>query len=154
MTTFDAIAGLTNACQATPTMITGGQPTADQLKAFKAAGGAVVLDIRDPMEARPFNEPSTAKDLGLEYINVPVVSGQVNAQVIDRILAVLRANKEKQVLFHCASANRVGGALIPYFMLDLGMEEEDATELAMRVGLRSAEYMQVALEYVAANRGK
>jgi hypothetical protein len=75
----------------------------------------------------------------------------VNAQVIDRILEVLRANKEKQVLFHCASANRVGGALIPYFMLDLGMEEEEATELAMRVGLRSAEYMQVALEYVAAH---
>jgi protein tyrosine phosphatase (PTP) superfamily phosphohydrolase (DUF442 family) len=152
MTPFDAVAGITNACQATPTLITGGQPTAEQLQAFKAAGGAVVLDIRDPMEARPMNEPATASGLGLEYVNVPVVSGSLDAPAIDRILGVLRASKEKQVLFHCASANRVGGALVAYFMLDLGMDEEEATELAMRVGLRNAGYLQTALEYVASKR--
>ena len=30
MTTFDALSGIANACQATPTMVTGGQPTAEQ----------------------------------------------------------------------------------------------------------------------------
>ncbi len=149
MSTFDAIAGITNACQVTPNIVSGGQPNADQIAAFKKAGGGVVLDLRDPMEQRPIDEPATVTAAGLEYVNIPIVSGNVTAQHIDRILAVLRANKEKQILFHCASANRVGGALIPYLMLDLGMEEEDATELAMRVGLRSAEYLQVALEYVA-----
>ena len=149
MTAPDPLFGIAYACQATPTLITGGQPTAEQLQAFKAAGGAVVLDIRDPMEPRPLNEPTTAKGLGLEYVNVPVISGELTVAAIDRILEVLRANKEKQVLFHCASANRVGGALVPYFMLDLGMEEEEATELAMRVGLRNAGYLQTALEYVA-----
>ena len=152
MTPSDPLLGIANACQATPTLITGGQPTAEQLKAFKAAGGAVVLDIRDPMEPRPMNEPATAKGLGLEYINVPVASGDLNAAQIDRIRDVLNANKEKKVLFHCASANRVGGALVAYFMLDLGMEEEEATELAMRVGMRNAGYLQTALEYVAGKR--
>jgi hypothetical protein len=38
--------------------------------------------------------------------------------------------------------------MIPYFMLDKGMEEEQATELAMTIGLRSAELMELALEYV------
>jgi protein tyrosine phosphatase (PTP) superfamily phosphohydrolase (DUF442 family) len=151
MTTSDPLFGLANACQATPTLITGGQPTAEQLRAFKAAGGAVVLDIRDPMEQRPLNEPATARELGLDYVNVPVISGELTDAAIERILEVLRANKEKQVLFHCASANRVGGALVPFFMLDLGMEEEEATELAMRVGLRNAGYLQTALEYVAAH---
>ena len=151
MTPFDAVAGIANACQATPTLITGGQPTAEQLAAFKKSGGAVVLDIRDPMEPRPMNEPATAKELGLEYVNVPVVSGELSAAQIDKIRDVLKANREKQVLFHCASANRVGGALVAYFMLDLGMEEEEATELAMRVGLRNAGYLQTALEYVAAH---
>ena len=150
MTTFDALAGLTNACQATPNIVTGGQPTAEQIAAFKKAGGAVVLDIRDPMEPRPMDEPKAVKEAGLEYVNVPVVSGQVSAAQIEKITEVLRANAGKQILFHCASANRVGGSIIPYLMLDLGMEEEDATELAMRIGLRSAEYLQVALEYVAA----
>ena len=152
MTPFDAVAGIANACQATPTLITGGQPSAEQLAAFKKSGGAVVLDIRDPMESRPFSESATVKELGLDYVNIPVVSGQLTEQTIDRILEVLRANQEKQVLFHCASANRVGGALIPYLMLDLGMEEEAATELAMRVGLRNAGYLEAALEYVASHR--
>ena len=152
MTTFDALAGLTNACQATPNIVTGGQPTAQQIAAFKKAGGGVVLDIRDPMEPRPLDEPKTVKDAGLEYVNVPVVSGQVSAAQIEKITEVLRANAGKQILFHCASANRVGGSIIPYLMLDLGMEEEDATELAMRIGLRSAEYLQVALEYVASKK--
>jgi protein tyrosine phosphatase (PTP) superfamily phosphohydrolase (DUF442 family) len=151
MTASDPLFGIANACQATPTLITGGQPTAEQLKAFKSAGGAVVLDIRDPMEPRPLNEPATAQGLGLEYVNVPVVSGELTGMQIDRIREVLKSNKEKQVLFHCASANRVGGALVPYFMLDLGMEEEEATELAMRVGLRNAGYLQTALEYVASH---
>lgn len=153
MTTFDALAGLTNACQATPNIVTGGQPTAEQIAAFKKAGGAVVLDIRDPMEPRPFDEPGTVKGAGLEYVNIPVVSGQVGAVQIERIHEVLKANQGKEILFHCASANRVGGALIPYLMLDLGMEEEDATALAMRVGLRSAEYLQAALDYVEGKKG-
>ena len=59
MSTFDALAGLTNACQATPNIVTGGQPTAEQITAFKKAGGAVVLDIRDPMEPRPMDEPKS-----------------------------------------------------------------------------------------------
>ena len=152
MSTFDALAGLTNACQATPNIVTSGQPTAEQIAAFKKAGGAVVLDIRDPMEPRPMDEPKAAKEAGLEYVNIPVVSGQVTTAQIEKITEVLRANAGKQILFHCASANRVGGAILPYLMLDLGMDEDDAQALAMRVGLRSAEYLQVAMEYVASKQ--
>jgi len=152
MTAFDALSGIANAGQATATMITGGQPTAEQLAAFKAAGGALVLDIRDPMEARPFNEPAKLAELGLEYVNVPVVAGQVNEAVLDRILEVVRKNQERQILFHCASGNRVGGALIPHLMLDLGMEEEDAIAQAMRIGLRSPEMMQWGLGYAEGRR--
>lgn len=153
MTTFDALSGIANACQATPTLVTGGQPDLKQIEAFKAAGGAVVLDIRDPMEPRPFDEPKKLRELGLEYINVPVVAGQVNDAILERILEAVRQNKEKQMLFHCGSGNRVGGALLPYFILDLGMEEEDAIELAMRIGLRSPEMMEWGLGYVEGKKG-
>ena len=152
MTPFDAVAGIANACQATPTLITGGQPTAEQLAAFKKAGGAVVLDIRDPMEPRPFNEPAKMKELGLEYVVVPVVSGQTSDAVMERILETVRKYKDRPMLFHCGSGNRVAGALIPYFMLDLGMDEEAAIEQAMRIGLRSPEMMQWGLGYVASRQ--
>ena len=153
MTTFDAVAGIANACQATPTLVTGGQPDQKQLAAFKAAGGAVVLDVRDPMEARPFDEPAKLKELGLEYVNVPVVAGRVDHALLERILDAVRKNKDRQMLFHCGSGNRVGGALLPYFILDLGMDEEAAIELAMRIGLRSPEMMQWGLAYVAGRKG-
>lgn len=153
MTTLDAISNIANACQATPTMVTGGQPDLASLEAFKKAGGEVVLDIRDPMEPRPFDEPAKLKAMGLDYINIPVVAGQVDDVILERILAVIRKEKDRQMLFHCGSGNRVGGALLPYFILDLGIEEEDAIALAMRIGLRSPEMMQWGLEY-AQNHGR
>ena len=67
-------------------------------------------------------------------------AGSLDDATLERILAVLRGAGDRTVFFHCGSGNRVGGALIPYFILDQGMEEEDAVDQAMRVGLRSAEY--------------
>jgi len=147
-----ALDGVPNACQLLPTVVTGGQPSAANLAAFKAAGGAVVLDLRDPMERRPLDEPVTSATLGLEYVNVPVGAGTLSDATLDRVLAVLRQAGDRVVLVHCASGNRVGGALIPFLMLDQGLEEEDAVGQAMRAGLRSAELMEWGLDYTRRNR--
>jgi protein tyrosine phosphatase (PTP) superfamily phosphohydrolase (DUF442 family) len=148
---FQAVSGVANACQILPTVITGGQPNSQQLRALKDAGGGIVLDVRDPMESRPLDEPAVVRQLGMEYINIPVRAGSLDDATIDRILQVLRNAGDRTVFFHCGSGNRVGGALIPYFMLELGMQEEDAIDQAMRVGLRSAEMMEWGLSYVRRN---
>lgn len=147
-----ALQGVPNACQLRPTIATGGQPTAAHLAAFQAAGGGIVLDLREPMEPRPVEEAGAVKALGMEYVNVPVGPGTMNDATLERILAVLRTAGDRQVFVHCGSGNRVGGALIPYLMLDQGLPEEDAVNQAMRVGLRSAELMEWGLGYVARNR--
>ena len=144
---LDALEGVPNACRILPTVLTGGQPTAANFQRLKAAGGAIVLDLRDPMEPRSFDEPGLIRRLGMEYVNVPVGAGPLTDEPIDRILGVLRGAGEEVVLVHCGSGNRVGGALIPYLMLDHGMEEEDAVDQAMRVGLRSAELLEWGLDY-------
>ncbi len=149
-----ALDGVPNACQLLPTVVTCGQPSAAHLAAFKAAGGAVVLDLRDPMERRPLDEAVTSATLGLEYVNVPVGAGTLSDATLDRVLAVLREAGDRLVLVHCASGNRVGGALIPFLMLDQGLEEEDAVGQAMRVGLRSAELMEWGLDYTRRNRSQ
>jgi protein-tyrosine phosphatase len=64
---------------------------------------------------------------------------------------MLRRLTGKKALLHCSSGNRTAAALIPYLMIDRKMEEEDAVELAMRSGLRSAELMELALDYVRKN---
>ena len=146
-TPLDAVRGVANACQVLPSIVTGGQPTAEQLTALAQAGGGIVLDIRDPMEPRPFDEPAHIRGLGMEYVNVPVSSGTADDAALERILGVLRSAGSRQLFFHCGSGNRVGGAMIPYLMLDHGMNEEEAVEQAMRIGLRSPEYLQWGLDY-------
>lgn len=144
---LQALDGVPNACQILPTVVTGGQPSAAHLAAFKAAGGQVVLDIRDPMEPRPLDEPATVETLGLDYVNIPVGTGTLTDATLDRILGTVRRAGERLVLVHCTSGNRVGGALLPLLMLDHGLEEEDAVGQAMRMGLRSAELMEWGLDY-------
>jgi protein tyrosine phosphatase (PTP) superfamily phosphohydrolase (DUF442 family) len=150
-TAFQALSGVANACQVLPNVISGGQPSADQLQALKEAGGQIVLDLRDPMEPRPVDEAALVRDLGMEYINVPVRAGSLDDATLERILTVLRQAGERTVFFHCGSGSRVGGALIPYLILDQGMDEQDAVEQAMRVGLRNAEYMDWGLDYARRN---
>lgn len=151
-TAFQAISGVANACQILPNVITGGQPNAAQLRALKDAGGAIVLDIRDPMEPRPVDERGLVQELGMEYVNVPVRAGSLDDATLERILSVLRNAGDRTVFFHCGSGNRVGGALVPYFILDQNMDEQDAIDQAMRVGLRSAEMMEWGLNYARRNQ--
>jgi len=144
---LSAFAGLPNAAEPVSGWITGGQPTEQQLKAFKAAGGEVVLDNRDPMEPRPFDEPTTVRAAGLEYISLPIVHGAVTADTMKQMHMALQRLEGKKALLHCSSGNRTSAALIPYLMIDKQMEQEDAVDLAMSLGLRSAELMEIAVEY-------
>jgi protein tyrosine phosphatase (PTP) superfamily phosphohydrolase (DUF442 family) len=149
---FHAVREVANACQLLPNVITGGQPTAEQLEALKNAGGGVVLDLRDPMESRPISESTLVRGLGMEYINIPVRSGALDDVTLERILGVLRSVGNRTVFVHCSSGNRVAGALLPYLILDQGMDEQEAVDEAMRVGLRSAEMMEWGLDYARRNR--
>jgi len=142
-----AFAGLPNASEPVAGWITGGQPTEQQLKAFKAAGGEVVLDNRDPMEPRPFDEPATARAAGLEYLSLPIVHGAVTTDTMRQMHQVLKRLEGKKALLHCSSGNRTAAALIPYLIVEKHMEHEDAVDLAMSIGLRSAELMELAVEY-------
>jgi protein tyrosine phosphatase (PTP) superfamily phosphohydrolase (DUF442 family) len=127
--------------------IDGGQPSTADLEAFKESGGRIVLDLRDPMEPRPLDEPATAERLGLQYVVIPVSTGTMTDATLERIHGVLREAGDTPVFVHCGSGSRVGGALLPYLMLDQHLEEEDAIGQAMRVGLRSAELLDWGLDY-------
>lgn len=146
---LDAIAGVPNACEPVPGMVTGGQPTAEHLAALKQAGCEVVLDVRDPMEPRPLDEPAAVRAAGMEYLNIPVSQATLTDETLARVRdAVANLAGDRKVFFHCSSGNRVGATLIPYLMLDQGFEEEDAVSTAMRIGTRSAELVEWALDYV------
>ncbi len=147
-TLLASLAGLPNAAEPVPGWVTGGQPSEQQLKAFKAAGGEVVLDNRDPMEPRPFDEPAAVRAAGLEYHSQPIVHGAVTTDTMKLMHEMAKRLEGRKVLMHCSSGNRTSAALIPYLMIDKKMEQDDAVDTAMRGGLRSAELMELALNYV------
>ena len=151
---LDAISGVPNACEPIHGIVTGGQPAPEHLAALKRAGCAVVIDLREAMEPRPFKTPDALVQAGLEYRHIPVGHGAVSDTTFTRLLDAVRELAGKRPAFvHCSSGNRVGAALLPYFMLEQGLEEEDAMAQAIRVGLRSAELMEQALEYVRSRQG-
>ena len=145
---LDAFAGLPNAAEPVPGWVTGGQPTEQQLKAFKAAGGQVVLDNRDPMEPRPFDEPVIARAAGLEYISLPIMHGAVTLETMRQMHDALHKLFGRKALLHCSSGNRTAAGLIPYVMINEGLSEEEATDRAMQLGLRSPELLELAMDFV------
>ena len=148
-TLLTAIAGLPNACEPIAGLVTGGQPTADQLAALQAAGCEAVVDLRDAMEPRPVNEPAAVQSAGMAYVNIPVSGATMTDATLTRVRdAVSNLVGDRNVFMHCGSGNRVGAVLIPYLILDKGMGEEAAIEVAMKVGIRSAELLEWALDYV------
>ena len=145
---LSAVSGIPNACEPFPGLVTGGQPTAEHLSALKAAGCEVVLDLRDPMEPRAFDEPALVRATGMEYLNIPVGGASMRDETLARVRdTVANLVGDREVFIHCGSGNRVGATLIPYLMLDRGLEEEDAVNQAMRIGTRSVDLIEWALEY-------
>ncbi len=145
---LDAIAGVPNAHEPVPGLITGGQPTAEHLAALKRAGCEVVLDIREAMEPQPYRVPDAVRALGLDYRAIPVGHGTVSDDTFGALLAAARELAgHKRAFVYCGSGNRVGAGLLPYFLLDLKLPEDEAVTQAMRIGLRSADLLEQALGY-------
>ena len=104
--------------QILPGVVTGGQPGAPDLERFASAGGGIVLDIRDPMEPRPFDEDAVARELGLDYRNVPVTAGSLT----DDTLVVVALASDTDTLLSVREVNaRLADA--PVVVLDVHHEE-------------------------------
>ena len=145
---LDAVGDVSNAHELTPDFVTGGQPGEANLAALKKAGCQVLLDFRDPMEPRPYRVPDAVTQAGLEYQNIPVGHGALPDETFTKVRERLKSLVGKRPTYCCCnSGNRVGGVLLPYLMLDRGLDEDEATMVAMKMGMRNAEAMESALEY-------
>jgi protein tyrosine phosphatase (PTP) superfamily phosphohydrolase (DUF442 family) len=145
-----ALQGVVNACQVLPTVFTSGQPGPEHFRALKATGVEVVVDFRHPMEPRGYDQEALMRALDFDYRVIAVTDEGMTDQTLDRIRQTLREVGERQILVHCNSGNRVGGALLPYLVLDQGFTEEEATTAALRMGLRSAGLLEWGLDYIRA----
>ena len=147
MSLLDSITGATNAALPLPWLATAGQPSAEQFAAARDAGVKVVIDLRDPMEPRNYDQAATLATLGLEYIVVPVVSGALNDAMMERVLTAVRAHAGTPVILHCASANIMLGCTNNCrHILDFGLQSlyVRATQFTDQIRMRTERFVRAA----------
>lgn len=128
-------------------LATAGQLSAAQLAEAARAGVRTVLDLRPPSEPRGYDEAAAVRAAGLEYVVIPITPATLDDAAFDRVMSVVRDPARRPLLVHCATANRVGGLLLPYLMIDEKMPQAAALAQAQEIGLRSAEYARMAIDY-------
>ena len=124
-----------------------GQFTPDDMQVLSKAKIERVINLRTDGEV-DFNEEKMIKDKGMDYIKVPFRKPEtLTDDVFDEIRKLLR-DKSKTTLFHCGSANRVGGVWLPYRVLDEGVDLDMALKEAKEIGLRTEFIKEKALDYI------
>ena len=143
------LSAVPNAARPYPWLVTGGQPDARALSALAAAGIEDVYDLRAPDEARSFDERAAAQSLGLRYHAVPSKAADFNDEKFTAFRHHLLAHGPAHPMFiHCATGNRVGAVLLPWLVLDQGLSDDLALEMAKAVGLRDADLTRQAWGYI------
>ncbi|HEX6815796.1 MAG TPA: sulfur transferase domain-containing protein [Gemmatimonadaceae bacterium] len=125
-----------------------GQPGPDAWKDLASAGVRTVVDLRAPNEPRGQDEPDAVRAAGMAYVPIPVTQATLGDEQFDAVRDVLRDPARRPIVVHCATSNRVGALLLPYFALDEQQPLEKAMELAIDAGLRSHELATLAVDYV------
>lgn len=120
-------------------LITGGQPTVDDLKKMAKEGVTLVINLRTDGEFDGFNEKKLVNELGMRYLHIPVNGAKgVDKTNAERLHRALNSANGKTLL-HCASSNRVGGLLAARAYLFQNFSAADAFSLGKKGGMRSTE---------------
>lgn len=86
----------------------GGAPSATALKELKAAGVKTIVNLRYPGGASA-KEEVNAKNIGLEYFNVPMGYTEPNTKKVSSVLDILHDPTKQPVYIHCMQgADRTG----------------------------------------------
>ena len=97
---------LPNQKQPAEGVISGGQPTPEQLEQARDAGYKTVVNIRLPQERGVDNEPELVASLGMDYISVPIDGAAGLTRENVELFAQTLESVEQPILLHCGSGNR------------------------------------------------
>ena len=127
-----------------------GQFPPEDVAALAALGVKRVITLREEGEL-DWDEAAAVEAAGMEHVALGFRAPEaMNDVLLDRLRELL-AEQEVPTLLHCKSANRVGGAWIPFRVLDQGVSLEQAVEEARTIGLSSEAFRERAEAYVQAH---
>lgn len=149
----DELASILSFTRVNDSVCTGGQPQLTHLEKLKAEGVKVVINLRLPDEHESAKEEAKAKELGLRYVNIPVVYLQPKDEQATEFLKVTDELKDDKVFIHCTAAIRVAAFWMIRRVLRDGWTFEKALEEANKIGLRDRPHLiEFARKYIEAHK--
>ncbi len=123
-----------NAKNPLPNLLTGGQPTPEQLAQAAAAGYKTVINLRTTNEAGAWSEADEVAKLGMHYITIPIAGKEgLSRENADALMNAIQQYSADPVIVHCGSGNRVGAL----FAIDAKLNKKQTVEEAVQTGIRS-----------------
>lgn len=118
-------------------IVTGGQPTYDQLKVAHDSGFQAVVNLRTDKESpSPTQESLWVEELGMSYFPIPVNGAKgINVENATLLSEILSKQENYPLIVHCQSGNRVGAIFsLKSFYID-GKSVGEALAIGKRAGL-------------------
>lgn len=111
------------------TLITGGQPTEEQIKSAAEDGFKIVINLAtiNPRYSLP-DEEGLVRSLGMTYYHIPVKWDAPTASDFDAFENLFKQLDGKKILLHCAANFRVSAFYSLYAIKNLGWSEAQADE--------------------------
>jgi protein tyrosine phosphatase (PTP) superfamily phosphohydrolase (DUF442 family) len=103
-------------------LLTGGQPTPEQLAAAARAGYEVVINLATPDSPRALaDEAALVTRLGMRYVALPVAWEAPAIDDFERFCSLMACHTGKRLFVHCAANMRVSAFCYLYRVLHQGM---------------------------------
>jgi len=143
-----AIGNITDVVSLHGSIYMAGQPDEATLNDLKNMGFDVVLNIRADGEI-PFDEQAIVEGHGLAYYNIPLLKdGHIQDASVTALHKAIEENKDKKILFHCGSGNRVASWLGAHLARDMNYETETAVSYAKQAGMTKAAMEKILRAYI------
>ncbi len=119
------------------------------MKEFKAAGGEIIIDVRDFSEHGECGEAAMAGKLGLKFFMSPLPKADpFTKETIAAVEKIVADAKGKPVLVSCSTGNRAAGFLAAHLVEKKRMAPEKAIQVAKANGLNSDFTEELLREYL------
>lgn len=120
-------------------VISGGQPTPDQLTAARDAGYKTVLNMRLPEEKGVGDEAAIVAGLGMGYLSIPIKGAEGLTRENTAAFAKALETAEYPLVIHCGSGNRIGAMFaLKAYWVD-GKNAEESLQIGLDSGLTRLE---------------
>lgn len=131
--------GIKGAVLVEPQVVASGQYDETQFSKLPALGYRTVIQLRPATEEGTGWEEAKAKELGLDFIRIPVDGAKDITEANARKLEAAMMNRRGGTLVACSSGNRVGGLFAMKAFCCEKLPAEEALAAGRKAGLTKAE---------------